>query len=290
MKSSLILSVLFFFCWFVHSCDYEKNILSKDKTEKSDLNKIDSLKRLINEAAYNRDLENSMRLSEALLEFDKKNLFAMCRIGLYRIIKSDSKNAIKILNKAIKLDVENKYNRNFTFLAVAYNEVSMFDSSKFYFEKMLIFNSSRAVDIQDIIIWFEITKNYKKVKEYVDLALKYYPHDVFCNTVKANYLVNLDKEYKKALLIFSKVPEYDRDAFFYSSRGACYGYLRDFDNCLLDFKKAHELEPDNSLYITGLARAYQRLNKFSEAKEYYSLAISKGDTVALRLLNSMLLQ
>ncbi|MEO6303551.1 MAG: tetratricopeptide repeat protein [Bacteroidia bacterium] len=249
---------------------------------------IDSLKNLSNKEAVNGNLKRADELSYEIYQLDSTNAYSLSRLGFSELIKGEGKKALDFINKSIKYDSIKEFSHNIAFKACAFNELENNDSADYYFKKMPDYNKQGAVDLWQVLICLNANMKFDKMIEYNNILLKYYPYDSFANINKANILVN-DTRYNEALVIYDKIKgEENRSPYFYASRGSCYMYLKQYDKALSDMTKAHEMEPSNAQYIMGIGRVNQKMGNYKESEKNYKISMAKGDTVAVRLYNTLL--
>jgi tetratricopeptide (TPR) repeat protein len=287
------MKVLYFFLFpCLISCHDDQKVVNK-KTEiyldhfKSAPKNTDSLKTLSIQAGLTGDFNKMKKLCEMVYSLDSLDADNLSRLsGIYLIEKKYLK-ALEYIDKSIKLDTGDYLKHNITFKAFLLYELKREDSSAHYFSKMREINTN-AESISALVEAFNTFKLFDKAIEYNSIAYKYYPTDLKVNYYQANILV-YQKKYKEALAIFNKIqPRVKDDPNFYFSRGACYMYMNEYDKALKDVTAGRKLSSEDVRFITASARIYQKMGKFKEAEKNYKIAISKNDTVAVRLYNSLL--
>ncbi len=85
------------------------------------------------------------------------------------------------------------------------------------------------------------------------------------------------ENYKTAIAYYTKVissnPKTADLLEAYQMRGKCYGYSKQFEQSLTDFKEAARIDPQSASNQTNLGHAYYDLGQYSEALRCYDEAL-----------------
>ncbi|KMT22089.1 tetratricopeptide repeat protein [Clostridium cylindrosporum] len=90
----------------------------------------------------------------------------------------------------------------------------------------------------------------------------------FRKAISYEAMENMDK----AIEYYSLAIENSKDSMkevYYNSRGCCYGYMKDYENAIIDFKEAINISPSSKDAYGNLALAYKAENDIEKAIECY---------------------
>lgn len=163
---------------------------------------------------------------------------------------------------------------NFFQVGQIYEQQGRYDLALGFMQKAAMLDKKNAKAHAEIGFMYYRTKKFKEAKKEIDLAIKLNPE----NYTSYYYLGKILKDQKdmagaiKAFEKAQRASDVKQKAII--ERGSCYMAANRYDNAILDFQRAVELDKDNANQETLFARyflaaCYEKMRKIDKAFEQW---------------------
>ena len=198
------------------------------------------------------------------------------------LLKYNQQNeALKNFLLLTKLDPQNA--ENFYQVGRIYEDQNRYDLALGFMQKCAMLDKKHAKAHAEIGLMLYRTKQFNEAKKEIDMSIKLSPE----NYTSYYYLGKILKDAKDlqgAIKAFEKAqrdPEVKQKAII--EHGSCYMIASRYDNAMVDFQRAIELDKNNSSSETLFARyflglCYEKIRKIDKALEQWEAIykINKG--------------
>ena len=185
------------------------------------------------------------------------------------LIKYNQQNeALKnflLLTKLAPTNADNYYE-----VGCIYEQQNRYDLALGFMKKAVTFNKKHAKAHAEIGLMFYRTKQFSEAKKEIDIAIKLSP-ETYSSYYYLGKIYKDGKDIPEAIKSFEKAqrdPEIKQKAII--EHGSCYMMVNRYDNAIVDFERAIDLDKQNSTIETLYARyflglCYEKLRKIDKA-------------------------
>ena len=183
--------------------------------------------------------------------------------------------SIKDYENSLKtLDVALKYSPN-DYILLNNKGYNLFVAGKFQ-EALDYYKQSLKNNPEYITAYINLAECYRSLKDYdnalqnIDIALRNVPNNFNIINTKGEILLDQHKTKEAMELFMQTIKLNNQFAQGYINIGNCYGMVQDYDNAIVNLKKALELNPDNPEIYRKLGLSYQNKGDNATANSYYA--------------------
>jgi len=146
-----------------------------------------------------------------------------------------------------------------------------------YFKQAFSLDSTHQKSCFEIAKYYLKKRNYDQVWETANLGLHSYPENVeLIGVLGQNFL--LKEDYHGAIPYFEKLLDLNQNnEYIHSKLGLCYSQDSEYKKAIIHLEEALKYNNKIPARYNMLARAYQKLEKFDKALEYYKIALTLKD-------------
>ncbi len=207
---------------------------------------------------------------------------AWWQLGWLYFDRQDFRSAIEVLNKA-KQYIADDF-RIYMLLGISYNRAGMNDDSRVALERAAELNPADLNVLSSLGLTYDALKMHAESDSTYERALRIDPHFPL---VLNNYAYSLSERG----LQLARAAEMSKESLAKDSTNSSYldtyGWIlyknERFEEALVYIKKAVEFGDASSVVLEHLGDVYAKLNRLSEAKEYWTKALEKDrGNVALK--------
>ncbi|UCB46269.1 MAG: tetratricopeptide repeat protein [Spirochaetota bacterium] len=233
----------------------------------------------LSKQGYNLLKERRYREAESrfqkILQFDKKNIYAL--VGLGDVYKGEKnfKQAEDYYQEALKVDPVNKF--ALIGLADTYRGLKNFKDAIKTWEEYLSFGENEY----DISVLTRLGDTYKKTG-MTDQALEQYNKAISMDPSNPYALSGLALlhfqlgNYQKSLSYWNTLLKIEEDGIkVLTNIGNCYRKLNKYNDALKYFYRAMNIEENNFYALYGIADSYRGLKDYRKACEYWKKLLKR---------------
>ena len=217
--------------------------------------------------------ENAL-FGEGINELDFRKEYAALLID-----KKQQNEALKNYLLLTKLDPRNA--ENFFQIGRIYEENNRYDQALGFMQKAAMLDKKHARAHAEIGLMLYRTKQYNEAKKEIDMALHLSP-ETYSSYYYLGKILKDAKDIPGAIKAFEKAqrdPEFKQKAII--EHGSCYMIVGRFDNAMVDFQRAIELDRENTIPETIYARyflatCYEKARKLDKAIEQWEFIYKRN--------------
>lgn len=217
--------------------------------------------------------ENAL-FGEGINELDFRKEYAALLID-----KKQQNEALKNYLLLTKLDPRNA--ENFFQIGRIYEENNRYDQALGFMQKAAMLDKKHARAHAEIGLMLYRTKQYNEAKKEIDMALHLSP-ETYSSYYYLGKILKDAKDIPGAIKAFEKAqrdPEFKQKAII--EHGSCYMIVGRFDNAMVDFQRAIELDRENAIPETIYARyflatCYEKARKLDKAIEQWEFIYKRN--------------
>ncbi|MCR4954329.1 MAG: tetratricopeptide repeat protein [Treponema sp.] len=236
--------------------------------------------------AYLKENKNELALIEYRL-VDQNALFGEGINELdfrkeYAVLLMDKKQQNEALKNYLLLTkLEPRNAENFFQIGRIYEENNRYDQALGFMQKAAMLDKKHARAHAEIGLMLYRTKQFVEAKKEIDMALHLSP-ETYSSYYYLGKILKDAKDIPGAIKAFEKAqrdPEFKQKAII--EHGSCYMMVGRFDNAMVDFQRAIELDRDNSIPETLYARyflatCYEKARKLDKAIEQWEFIYKRN--------------
>ena len=230
------------------------------------------------------------RTELAVIEYKNVNENALFGEGLDELVfrkeysqlllKYNQQNeALKNFLLLTKLDPHNA--DNFFQVGQIYEQQNRYDLALGFMQKCAMLDKKHARAHAEIGLMLYRTKQFNEAKKEIDIAIKLSP-DTYSSYYYLGKILKDAKDIQGAIKSFEKAqrdPDVKQKAII--EHGSCYMMANRYDNAMVDFQRAIELDKENSQPETiyahyFLATCYEKCRKIDKAIEQWEIIYKKN--------------
>ncbi|MCR4733453.1 MAG: tetratricopeptide repeat protein [Treponema sp.] len=193
--------------------------------------------------------------------------------------KNQQNEALKNYLLLTKLEPNNA--DNFFQVGRIYEENNRYDVALGFMQKAAMLDKKHARAHAEIGLMLYRTKQFNEAKKEIDIALKLSP-ETYSSYYYLGKILKDAKDIPGAIKSFEKAqrdPDFKQKAII--EHGSCFMIVSRFDNAMVDFQRAIELDRDNSIPETLYARyflatCYEKARKLDKAIEQWEFIYKRN--------------
>jgi tetratricopeptide (TPR) repeat protein len=229
------------------------------------------------EANISKQIEQYKQAEEYLnkgLNIYSENIGGWSCLGEVQIYLEKYDEATKSLKEVFRFDSLNaNAQNNLMFIATKYEEKNLHSKSLEIYKFILKRNPANVICLYNIADVYKDMGKLDTAIALLDYTIKLKPdYDDAYNRI-AGYYGQYKKNYVKAIEYLSKA--YSLNPKYFSTLenlGIIYGLKADFNNSLLYFRQAFQIDSANAQLCINIGKTYEMLGNKIKAKEFYKKA------------------
>lgn len=221
-----------------------------------------------------RLVNDNALFGEGLNELQFRKEYAQLLMG-----KNQQNEALKNYLLLTKLDPKDA--DNFFQVGRIYEENNRYDLALGFMQKAAMLDKKHARAHAEIGLMLYRTKQFNEAKKEIDMALRLSP-ETYSSYYYLGKILKDGKDIPGAIKSFEKAqrdPDFKQKAII--EHGSCYMMVGRFDNAMVDFQRAIELDRENSIPETLYARyflatCYEKARKIDKAIEQWEFIYKRN--------------
>jgi tetratricopeptide (TPR) repeat protein len=214
-------------------------------------------------------LDDADEKFKKILSYDSKNTYALVGLGDVARKRSDFEAAVNYYNECLKNYSDNNY--ALFGLADSYKALKNYEKAIEIWERYLEKDDKNVTVLTRIADAYKKIKLFEKSQEAYLKALEIEPDNLYA-LIGLGYL-NFDfKNYKEALKYWDKVlgrQEGEENIKILTALGNCHRKLKTFEEGIIYFQQAIEVENKNFYALFGMADCYRGIKDHKRSLEYW---------------------
>lgn len=210
-----------------------------------------------------------------ILEIDEINNYALVGLGDAARKKRDHKRAVTYYQTCLVHHPGNNY--ALFGLADCYKALNQYKQAIKIWEQYLDHDDSNVTVLTRVADAYRKVKDFRRSKEIYERALELEKDNAYA-LIGLGHLHYDFREYEDALEYWGRMLEVhgnNVDIRVLTSIGNCYRKLKNFEQGLVSFQKALDLEPANFYALFGMADCYRGLNEDEKSLEYWQKILGR---------------
>jgi tetratricopeptide (TPR) repeat protein len=204
-----------------------------------------------------------------ILTYDENNNYALVGLGDAARKRSNYRQAIDYYEKCLIQHADNNY--ALFGLADCYKALRQYNLAIKIWEKYLVHDDKNITVLTRVADAYRKVKNLEKSSEIYNKVLEIEPDNAYA-LIGLGHLFYDFKQYELAMKFWGRMLEVHGDSVdirVLTSLGNCHRKLKTYNEGLIFFQKALELEPDNFYALFGLADCYRGSDRHPESLVYW---------------------